>query len=138
MTVYKELNQTFGFLRNLENTSTDEIRSASSLFLQKYPTDIEDTLAEELLHFVAFLRVEHSQLSLQDISSNRQRELQLFLTIVDNGHVPKCRNCPQTIILHDDNKLHRRTKFFDFEESEEHHEVNYGRRSTEYAVLDEH
>ena len=85
LAAYKELNQTFGFLRNLENTSTDEIRSASSRLLQKYPTDIEDTLAEELLHFAAFLRVEHSQQSPKDLSSNRQPELQLFLTIVDNG-----------------------------------------------------
>ena len=86
LAAYKELNQTFGFLRNLEHASTDMIRSASSRLQQKYPDDFEDSLAEELLHFAAFLRVESSQRSLKGVSSsNRQPELQLFLTIVENG-----------------------------------------------------
>jgi hypothetical protein len=86
LAAYKELNQTFGFLRNLEHASTDMIRSASSRLQQKYPDDFEDSLAEELLHFAAFLRVESSQQSPKGVSSsNRQPELQLFLTIVENG-----------------------------------------------------
>ena len=86
LAAYKELNQTFGFLRNLEHASTDMIRSASSRLQQKYPDDFEDSLAEELLHFATFLRVESSQQSPKGVSSsNRQPELQLFLTIVENG-----------------------------------------------------
>ena len=64
------------------------IWSASSRLLQKYPPDIEDTMAEELLHFAAFLGVKRSQHSPKDVSGDRQPELQLLLTIVDRARFP--------------------------------------------------
>jgi hypothetical protein len=78
---YDGLEHIFGFLRSLESADAAEIRLSSSRLEKKYATDIENTLPEELLHFSAFLKA--SKLHENDVD-NRQPELQMYLTIVDN------------------------------------------------------
>lgn len=53
--VYFNLNETFGFLSNLDNLSKDDIRNGASVLRQKYPSDIGDEFAEECVFFKDFI-----------------------------------------------------------------------------------
>ena len=70
---YKELSTTFGFLKNLQETTNEDINEGSQRLVQAYPEDLEDDLGEELIQFSAFLNTKVG--STMDNEKNKEAEM---------------------------------------------------------------
>ncbi|XP_041366776.1 zinc finger MYM-type protein 1-like [Gigantopelta aegis] len=55
---YEEISNKFGFLRNLGSMSEEQRSKLAMALINKYPNDLEASLANELLQFVALLNTE--------------------------------------------------------------------------------
>ena len=53
---YEKLNHNFGFLRNLRDASSDEIRNNAENIQASYPEDLDDLIKDELLQFSELLK----------------------------------------------------------------------------------
>ena len=92
LSAYKELETTFGFVRNLENASVAEIRSASDRLLDIYRCDLEDTLPQELVNSAAFLKDGKTDVKksctetsmARDLDHADQPEIQTYQTIAES------------------------------------------------------
>lgn len=74
---YGETCSYFGFLTALKKMSTEEVRTACRKFTQKYSTDLQGELGDELVQFVAFCRTMKSDLSpISLMTTLKERELQ--------------------------------------------------------------
>ncbi|KAJ8031880.1 hypothetical protein HOLleu_25229 [Holothuria leucospilota] len=55
---YKDIAAKFGFLRDLKDLPDDQVIKNADSLQKAYPTDLEDSLPDELVHFSSFLNTE--------------------------------------------------------------------------------
>ena len=67
------MSTTFGFLKNLQEATHEDINEGSQRLVQAYPEDLEDDLGEELIQFSAFLNTKVG--STMDNEKNKEAEM---------------------------------------------------------------
>ena len=67
------MSTTFGFLKNLQEATHEDIHEGSQRLVQAYPEDLEDDLGEELIQFSAFLNTKVG--STMDNEKNKEAEM---------------------------------------------------------------
>ena len=79
---YQKLNDVFGFLRQLQSFTPEEVVTRSSNLIKSYPEDLEESLCEELVQFTELLKTDlasHIGTTLDLV------ELQFYRLIIDNS-----------------------------------------------------
>ncbi|XP_037797211.1 uncharacterized protein LOC119592460 [Penaeus monodon] len=54
---YKDISSKFSFFNHLKELSSDDLQAAAEQLLKSYPDDLDKTLADELVQFVAFVNI---------------------------------------------------------------------------------
>jgi hypothetical protein len=79
---YQKLTDVFGFLRQLQSFTPEEVVTRSSNLIKSYPEDLEESLCEELVQFTELLKTDlasHIGTTLDLV------ELQFYRLIIDNS-----------------------------------------------------
>ena len=66
---YDDIAAKFGFLQNLKDLSADQVVKSADSLQKAYPTDLEDSLSDELVHFSSFLNTEFVKKALSATTS---------------------------------------------------------------------
>jgi hypothetical protein len=61
LAAYAEIAAMFGFMRTLKNLSNEKLIECAIKLQKAYPTDLEDSLSDELLHFSSFLKTDFAE-----------------------------------------------------------------------------
>ena len=61
LAAYAEIAAMFGFMRTLKNLSNEKLIECAIKLERAYPTDLEDSLSDELLHFSSFLKTDFAE-----------------------------------------------------------------------------
>lgn len=79
---YEKVNGVFGFLRQLQSFTPEEIVKRSSNLIKSYPEDLEESLGEEFVQFIELLKTDLASHigTKQDLV-----ELQFYRLIIDNS-----------------------------------------------------
>lgn len=84
---YDTVCERFGFLSHLEDMNTTELSKAAANLVNIYNTDLEPSLEDELLHFVAFV-----QLNIQDYNDSQPKELYFHKILLESDLKAALRN----------------------------------------------
>lgn len=78
ITAYSVVNERFGFIRQLDKMSTNDIKHAAAKLVETYNSDLEDSLSNELVQLVDLCK-EHADFVTIDTGISREQLLYKFI-----------------------------------------------------------
>ena len=80
---YQGVASKFGFFRNLQSLSTEEITQKPSQLVKSYPSDLENGLLDEMVHFSELLKTNLGKG--EDAANEEAEELRMYRLLMDNN-----------------------------------------------------
>ena len=99
LTAYNVIRERFGFLPFIDSMPTQELRDGVNRLVQVYHNDLEETMADEIVHFAALCKIFPFS---KPAKSKQSKELQMFVMLKNQPFFPENDYCSSYVPVSDD------------------------------------